>query len=69
MRLPPFHVTHGEVLFRSQLINDLLASGIEEDAARDLIIQGFLNLKEQNLPDTVREQVQEMIAAAKSGSM
>lgn len=47
----------------------LMASGIEEDAARDLIIQGFLNLKEQILPDAVRDQVQEMIAAAKSGSM
>ncbi len=47
----------------------LMASGMTEDAARDLIIQGFLNLKEQHLPEPIRKSVENMIAAAKSGSM
>lgn len=47
----------------------LMASGLSEDSARDLIVQGFLNLKDQYLPDELRDQVGEMIAAAKSGGM
>ncbi|MEM8824333.1 MAG: SufD family Fe-S cluster assembly protein [Pseudomonadota bacterium] len=47
----------------------LMASGLSEDAARDLIVQGFLNLKDQYLPDELRAQVAEMIGAAKSGGM
>lgn len=47
----------------------LMASGLSEDQSRDLIVQGFLNLKEQYLPEEMRAQVTEMIAAAKSGGM
>lgn len=47
----------------------LMATGMTEDAARDLIIQGFLHLKEQNLPAHIRASVEDMIAAAKSGAM
>lgn len=47
----------------------LMALGMDEDAARSLLIQGFLNLKEQHLPETVRESVEKMVEVAKSGSM
>ena len=47
----------------------LMASGLDEDHARDLVVQGFLNLKDQYMPDELRAQVTEMIAAAKSGGM
>lgn len=50
-------------------INYLMASGLSEDRARDLIIQGFLNLKEDYLPTSMRDQVAQMIAAAKAGGM
>ncbi|MHA3790605.1 SufD family Fe-S cluster assembly protein [Sphingomonas sp. YL-JM2C] len=47
----------------------LMASGMSEDQARDLIIQGFLNLDEQKIPETVRVEVMRMIAAARSGAL
>lgn len=47
----------------------LMASGLSEDRARDLIVQGFLNLKDEYVPDDMRAAVTEMIAAAKSGGM
>ncbi|RIA46369.1 hypothetical protein DFR49_0910 [Hephaestia caeni] len=47
----------------------LMASGMSEDQARDLIIQGFLNLDEQKIPESVREEVVRTIAAARSGAM
>jgi Fe-S cluster assembly scaffold protein SufB len=47
----------------------LMASGMSEDQARDLIIQGFLNLDEQKIPEAVREEVVRTIAAARSGAM
>jgi Fe-S cluster assembly scaffold protein SufB len=47
----------------------LMATGMSEDTARDLIIQGFLHLNEQNMPDAIRAEVKTMIAAAKSGAM
>ena len=47
----------------------LMASGLDEDTARDLIIQGFLHLNEQHLPPAIRASVEDMIAAAKSGAM
>ena len=47
----------------------LMASGLSEDAARDLIVQGFLNLKDQYMPTELRDQVTDMIAQAKSGGM
>ena len=47
----------------------LMAAGLNEDHARDLVVQGFLNLKDQYMPEDMRAQVTEMIAAAKSGGM
>ncbi|MFE3837406.1 SufD family Fe-S cluster assembly protein [Pseudogemmobacter sonorensis] len=47
----------------------LMATGLTEDAARDLILQGFLRLEESNVPEAMRAEVNAMIAAAKSGSM
>ncbi|AMK22947.1 MULTISPECIES: SufD family Fe-S cluster assembly protein [Sphingomonadaceae] len=47
----------------------LMSSGMSEDAARDLIIQGFLTLKDELLPEIVGEEVKKMIAAANSGSL
>ena len=35
----------------------LMASGMEEDAARDLIVQGFLSLEDDRLPEGVRRRV------------
>ncbi|MEM1314287.1 MAG: SufD family Fe-S cluster assembly protein [Pseudomonadota bacterium] len=53
----------------SEKLNYLMASGIDEDAARNLIVQGFLALDDARLPASVRENVLEMIARAKSGGM
>ncbi|MGD1887222.1 MAG: SufD family Fe-S cluster assembly protein [Cohaesibacteraceae bacterium] len=47
----------------------LMASGLSEDRARDLIVQGFLNLNDVYIPDEMRAQVTDMIAAAQSGGM
>lgn len=47
----------------------LMASGLSEDRARDLIVQGFLNPTDESMPAEIREQVSQMIAAAKSGGM
>ena len=47
----------------------LMASGLDEDTARDLIVQGFLSLESNHIPPTVRTRVAEMIAEAKSGGM
>ncbi|MEM6382564.1 MAG: SufD family Fe-S cluster assembly protein [Pseudomonadota bacterium] len=47
----------------------LMASGLDEDRARDLIVQGFLNLKDDYIPDSLRSQVTAMIASAQSGGM
>ncbi len=47
----------------------LMASGMSEDAARDLIVQGFLNLDAQQLPEAIRVEVSRTIAAANSGAL
>jgi len=47
----------------------LMATGMTEERARDLIVQGFLNLKEQQIPEAMREEVKKIVAAAQSGSM
>lgn len=43
----------------------LMATGLSEDAARDLIVQGFLNLDEDRIPVAVRERVENLVAAAR----
>lgn len=50
-------------------LNYLMASGMNEDAARDLIIQGFLTLDEQTIPEAVREEVAKLVLAARSGTL
>lgn len=50
-------------------LNYLMAAGMEEDAARDLIVQGFLSLEETNIPASLAGRVRDMIAQAKSGGM
>lgn len=47
----------------------LQASGLNEEAARDLLIQGFLNLDESLIPEGVRDEVTHMVATAKSGAL
>ncbi len=47
----------------------LMASGLSEDRARDLIVQGFLSLKDDYIPAGLRQRVTEMIASAQSGGM
>src|SRR3546814_20686919 len=47
----------------------LMASGMGEDAARDLIVQGFLNLDAQQLPEAIRVEVSRTIAAANHGTL
>lgn len=42
---------------------------MEEDAARDLIVQGFLRLGDSIVPKALRARVTAMIAQAKSGGM
>jgi len=53
----------------SDKLNYLMASGVEEDTARSLIVQGFLALEDKNIPATLRTAVTAMIAKAKSGGM
>ncbi|MEM8551359.1 MAG: SufD family Fe-S cluster assembly protein [Pseudomonadota bacterium] len=53
----------------SQKLDYLMASGLGEDDARDLIVQGFLRLKDDTIPPEMRAAVREMIAAAQSGGM
>ncbi|MEM1429102.1 MAG: SufD family Fe-S cluster assembly protein [Pseudomonadota bacterium] len=47
----------------------LMAAGMEEDAARDLIVQGFLSLDDAWVPDSLKDRVTAMILQAKSGGM
>ena len=44
-----------------------MATGLSEERARDLIVQGFLKLDEQQMPEAMRVEVKAMVAAAKSG--
>lgn len=47
----------------------LMSTGMSEEDARALIVQGFLELDNRRIPEVFREQVQQMVAAAKTGSM
>jgi Fe-S cluster assembly scaffold protein SufB len=47
----------------------LMATGMTEEDARALIVQGFLDLDSQRIPEVFRDQVEAMIAVAKSGAM
>lgn len=50
-------------------LNYLMAAGLDEDAARNLIIQGFLSLESKAIPEQVRVRVTQLIADSKSGGM
>ncbi len=47
----------------------LMASGISEEDARSLLVRGFLNLNECELPENIKASVMTMIDLAKSGAM
>ncbi|MEM6482938.1 MAG: SufD family Fe-S cluster assembly protein [Pseudomonadota bacterium] len=47
----------------------LMAAGLDEDAARDLVVQGFLAPAQDWLPGALRGQIAAMIGAARSGGM
>lgn len=47
----------------------LMASGLTEERARELLIQGFLNLDEELIPESIRAEVSAMVATAKSGAL
>ncbi|MEM7491609.1 MAG: SufD family Fe-S cluster assembly protein, partial [Pseudomonadota bacterium] len=47
----------------------LMAAGLGEDAARNLIVRGFLSLDDAAIPTGLQTRVTEMIARAKSGGM
>ncbi|MEO1678240.1 MAG: SufD family Fe-S cluster assembly protein [Pseudomonadota bacterium] len=53
----------------SEKLSYLMASGLSEDAARDLIVQGFLSLDDAAVPSALKSHVTDMIARAKSGGM
>ena len=43
----------------------LRAFGLGEDNARDPIVQGFLNLEDQRIPESVRATVENLVTAAR----
>ncbi len=47
----------------------LMASGMDEDKARSLLIKGFLKLDECELPENIKQKVIDTIDLAKSGAM
>jgi hypothetical protein len=47
----------------------LMASGLDGDMARDLVVQGCLSLPEDRLPESARTRMAEMTKLAKSGGM
>ncbi|PIE46082.1 MAG: hypothetical protein CSA45_00730 [Gammaproteobacteria bacterium] len=47
----------------------LMASGVSEENARSLLISGFLNLNERELPDNIKASVMAMVELARSGAM
>ncbi|MEJ6395895.1 SufD family Fe-S cluster assembly protein [Gymnodinialimonas sp. 2305UL16-5] len=53
----------------SNKLTYLMAAGLDEDAARNLIIRGFLSLDDSAIPERLQDRVTAMIAQAKSGGM
>ncbi|MFT3660163.1 MAG: SufD family Fe-S cluster assembly protein [Gordonia sp. (in: high G+C Gram-positive bacteria)] len=47
----------------------LMAVGLEADAARDLIVQGFLDLEDQSLPASLKSTVEDLVSAARAAEM
>ncbi|MEM9974176.1 MAG: SufD family Fe-S cluster assembly protein [Pseudomonadota bacterium] len=53
----------------SDKLNYLMASGLDEDTARNLIVQGFLALENEAIPSRLRKRIVDLVAEAKSGGM
>ncbi len=53
----------------SERLGYLMASGLGEDAARDLIVQGFLDLDDQQIPVGLRDRVAELVSAAREAEL
>lgn len=49
----------------NERLDYLMATGMDEDSARDLIVQGFLNFGDDRIPASVRETVERLIEAAR----
>ncbi|MDY5785415.1 SufD family Fe-S cluster assembly protein [Corynebacterium sp.] len=49
----------------SEKLDYLMSTGLTEDAARNLIIQGFLDLDDDQIPVAIRERVENLVAAAR----
>ncbi len=47
----------------------LMASGVSEEDARSLLVRGFFNLNEYELPKNIKASVMAMIDLAKSGAV
>ncbi|MBI9000449.1 SufD family Fe-S cluster assembly protein [Corynebacterium sp. CCM 9185] len=47
----------------------LMALGLDEDTARDLIVRGFLDLTEQSVPDSLRATVEGLVTAAREAEL
>jgi len=56
-------------MISAQKLAYLMASGLDEDTATDLIVRGFLSLHDTPLPEAVRLRVEDMVSAARSGGM
>lgn len=56
-------------MISAERLNYLMATGLSEETARSLIVSGFLDLDAQLLPESLREDVQTMVAKARSGAM
>lgn len=47
----------------------LMSTGLDEDQARDVIVQGFLAPDEDRIPESMRATVADVVAASKTGGM
>lgn len=65
-RLQLSHEASVGMISREEL-DYLMASGIDEERARELIVQGFLELSASSLPPELLGAINKMIAKAKSG--
>ncbi len=53
----------------NEKLDYLMALGMDEDSARDLIVQGFLNLDEQALPASLKETVAGLVSQARTAEL
>lgn len=53
----------------SDRLEYLMSTGLDEDEARDLIVRGFLDVEDRDIPDNLRHTVAGLIAKARAGAM